>query len=228
MKAIKNEKLRKLLAVIIPFVIIPLLVIAGAVIFEGSRYIIISSGIAVLTLVYFITGFERRQTGSRRMVITSVMTALCVAGRFIPFIKPVTALTIISGMYLGREAGFFTGAISVLISNFYFGQGPWTPFQMLGMGIIGLVSGVMNKLLKDNRYLLSAFGALTGLLYSLIMDIWTVLWYRGEFDIYLYGGAVLTALPHTISYAVGNIVFLWILSRPFGSKLERIKRKYGI
>ncbi len=228
MKAIKNEKLRKLLSVTIPFVIIPLLVIVGAVIFEGSRYIIISSGIAVLTLVYFITGFERRQTGSRRMVITSVMTALCVAGRFIPFIKPVTAVTIISGMYLGKESGFFVGAISVLISNFYFGQGPWTPFQMLGMGITGLVSGVINKLLKGNVYILAVFGALTGLLYSLIMDIWTVLWYRGAFDIYLYGSAVITALPHTISYAVGNIVFLWILGKPFGTKLERIKRKYGI
>jgi len=227
-KAIKNEKLRKLLSVIIPFVMIPLLVTLGALIFEGSRYIIISSGIAVLTLVYFITGFERRQTGSRRMVITSVMTALCVAGRFIPFIKPVTAVTIISGMYLGKESGFFVGAISVLLSNFYFGQGPWTPFQMLGMGIIGLLSGVIDKPLKENGYILAVYGALTGLLYSLIMDIWTVLWYRGAFDLYLYGGAVLTALPHTISYAVGNVVFLWILGRPFGTKLERIKRKYGI
>lgn len=228
MKAIKNEKLRKLLSVIIPFVMIPLLVTFGALIFEGSRYIIISSGIAVLTLVYFITGFERRQTGSRRMVITSVMTALCVAGRFIPFIKPVTAVTIISGIYLGKESGFFVGAISVLLSNFYFGQGPWTPFQMLGMGIIGLLSGVIDKPLKENVYILAVYGALTGLLYSLIMDIWTVLWYRGAFDLYLYGGAVLTALPHTISYAVGNVVFLWILGRPFGTKLERIKRKYGI
>ncbi|MBQ9957340.1 MAG: ECF transporter S component [Ruminococcus sp.] len=228
MKAIKNKKLRKLLSVIIPFVMIPLLVTLGAMIFEGSRYIIISSGIAVLTLVYFITGFERRQTGSRRMVITSVMTALCVAGRFIPFIKPVTAVTIISGIYLGKESGFFVGAISVLLSNFYFGQGPWTPFQMLGMGIIGLLSGVIDKPLKENVYILAVYGVLTGLLYSLIMDIWTVLWYRGAFDLYLYGGAVLTSLPHTISYAVGNVVFLWILGRPFGTKLERIKRKYGI
>ena len=75
------------------------------------------------------------------MVIAAVITALCVVGRFIPFFKPIAALTIIAAVYLGGETGFMVGAMAALMSNFYFGQGPWTPFQMLAWGMIGLIAG---------------------------------------------------------------------------------------
>ena len=102
-------------------------------------------------MVLFITGFERKVTGTRRMVLVAVMTAISVLGRFIPFFKPITALTVITAMYLGGEAGFLVGSLSALLSNFYFGQGPWTAFQMLAWGLIGYVAGLIAESLKRNR-----------------------------------------------------------------------------
>ena len=165
---------------------------------------------------------------SRRIVIISVIIALTVVGRFIPFFKPVAALTIISGIYLGKEAGFLTGSLSILLSNFYFGQGPWTPFQMLAFGLIGLISALLSEPLKNSKVLLLIYGALSGLFLSAILDIWTVIWYNGGFDVNLYLTAFVTALPHTLLYVVSNVIFLLFLTKPFGEKLERIKIKYGI
>ena len=182
----------------------------------------------MLALLLFTAGFEKRSTGTRRMVITAVMTALCFAGRFIPFLKPISALTIITGMYLGGEAGFLVGALTAVLSNFYFGQGPWTAFQMLAWGMIGLFGGVLSPLLRKNRMFLLGYGLIAGLMYSFTMDIWTVLWYAEGFSIKLYLSALVTAIPYTASYAVSNVLFLALLAKPFGEKLERIKIKYGV
>lgn len=228
MITIKSARLRTILRYVIPFLLIPALVIVGALVFDGQRYLIISLGIAVLALLLFMTGFERRNIGSRRMVITAIMTALAVFGRFIPVFKPITAICVIAAVYLGAEAGFLTGALSVLISNIYFGQGPWTPFQMLGFGLIGLVAGYLAPLLLRSRIALVLYGVAAGVAYSFLMDIWTVLWYSGGFDPQLYLAAIVSAIPFTAVYTVSNAVFLLLLSKPVGNKLRRIKMKYGV
>ena len=131
-------------------------------------------------------------------------------------------------MYLGGEAGFLVGSLSALLSNFYFGQGPWTAFQMLAWGLIGYVAGLMAEPLKRNRVFLLAYGVLSGIAFSLIMDVWTVLWYSAGFDVELYAASVIAAIPHTILYASSNFIFLFFLAKPFGDKLERMKIKYGV
>lgn len=221
-------RLRSVLKIVIPFVLIPLLVAVSAFAFSGQRYLIISLGIAVLALLLFMAGVERRNIGSRRMVITAIMTALAVFGRFIPLFKPITAIIVITAVYLGAQAGFLTGAMSVLLSNIWFGQGPWTPFQMLGFGLIGLFAGYLSRWLMHSKALLVIYGVFAGIAYSFIMDIWTVLWYSGGFDTGLYASAIISALPFTALYAVSNAVFLLILSKPIGNKLNRIKIKYGV
>ena len=228
MMVIKNSGARRALKIIIPFVFIPAFVTAGALIYDEKRYLLVSLGVAVMSLLLFITGFEKKITGSRRMVIVSVMTALCIVGRFIPFFKPVTVLTVITGIYLGGEAGFLVGAMSALLSNFYFGQGPWTPFQMLAWGLIGLFAGFISDKLKKSKLLLLFYGVLSGVFFSLVMDIWTVLWYDGSFNVSLYIAAFMTALPHTVLYSISKFIFLWFAAKPFGAKLERIKIKYGV
>ena len=228
MRVIKNPRLRVALSRLIPFLLIPALVIFGALAFDQQRSLIISLGVAALSLLLFMTGYERSNIGSRRMVLTAVMTALAVVGRFIPVLKPITAICMITGMYLGAQAGFLGGSLSVLISNFYFGQGPWTAFQMLGFGLIGLIAGYLSRPLIKSKALLLIYGAGAGVAYSFIMDIWTVLWYSGGFDPGLYLAALASALPFTISYAVSNIVFLLLLGKPMGEKLSRVKLKYGV
>ena len=118
--------------------------------------------------------------------------------------------------------------MSPLISDLYFGMGPWTPFQMLAWGMIGLISGAAAPALRRSRALTVTFGALSGVIFSLIMDVWTVLWYNEGFSASLYLGACITALPHTALYAVSNMIFLFLLAVPYGKKLERIKLKYDI
>lgn len=225
---IKNEKLRSLLKIIIPFLLIPAVVIIGELCFSPKKYLWVSLAIAVLALFLFASGYERKKIGSRRMVIVAVMVALCIVGRIIPFFKPVTAITIITAIYLGGEAGFLVGALAAILSNFYFGQGPWTPFQMLAWGLIGLIAGFIAKPLKKSRVFLLIFGVGSGIVFSFIMDIWTVLWYDNSFNWSLYLAAISTAIPHTVLYSISNFIFLWFLAKPFGEKLNRIKIKYGV
>lgn len=228
---IRNQRLRRLLGILIPFVLIPAAVLIFAFGPLKKHYPLASLLVTLMALVVFSCGFERRKTGTRRLILVAVMTALSVTGRFIfgaiPGFKPITAVVVITAVYLGSEAGFLTGALSAIISNFYFGQGPWTPFQMLSWGLLGLLAGLLNRPLRRSRALLSIYGVFAGAVYSMVMDVWTVLWYNGGFNASLYTAAMLTALPHTLSYAISNVVFLNLLARPFGEKLDRIKIKYG-
>ena len=228
MPVIKHKPWRTTLKILIPFVLIPLLACLGSVVFDEKKHLVVSFAVAVLSVVLFITGFEKKQTGTRRQVLVSIMIALSIAGRLIPFFKPVTAITVMTAIYLGGEAGFLVGSFSALLSNFYFGQGPWTAFQMLAWGLIGLFAGFLAKPLKKSTAALLAYGVLSGVAFSLIMDIWTVLWYAGDFHISLYWAALATAVPHTVLYAVSNFIFLLLFSKPFGEKLNRIKIKYGV
>ena len=228
MTATKPNGFKTALRYLIPLLVIPALVMIGAFLFSAERYLIISLGVAVLSLLLFYTGIEEKKIGSRRMVLTAIFTALSVVGRFIPVFKPVTALTVIAAVYLGAESGFLVGSLSALISNIYFGQGTWTPFQMLAWGLIGLFAGYLSAPLKKHRWALLCYGVLSGVFFSFVMDIWTVLWYNGGFSLELYLAALVSAIPYTVVYAVSNFIFLFFLAKPMGQKLERVKIKYGV
>ena len=83
-------------------------------------------------------------------------------------------------------------------------------------------------MLRKNRMFLLGYGLIAGLMYSFTMDIWTVLWYAEGFKLNLYFSALATAVPYTASYVISNVLFLSLLAKPFGEKLERIRIKYGI
>lgn len=211
---------------------IPAVVLCGAVLFRDKQYAWISLCVAVLACVPFLLSFEKGSSDTRELILIAVMTALSVVGRLlfapIPGFKPVTAVVVITAMYFGSEAGFVTGALSAVISNFYFGQGPWTPFQMFVWGFIGLLAGLLAGPLKKHRLVLLLYGVFSGVVFSLLMDVWTVLWADGAFNPSRYLAAIITAAPFTIEYAVSNVVFLLILSGPIGKILERIRTKYGM
>ena len=227
MRVIRNAKLRTALRYVVPFVLMPAVLALGMLFLEQTYHMLITVAVLLLSLLLFLCGFERRLVGVRRQVIVAVMVALSVAGRFIPFFKPITAMTTITGMYLGGEAGFLVGALSAVISNFFYGQGPWTPFQMMAWGLIGLLAGFCAPLLKKSRFALWVFAVLSGLIFSAVMDVWTAISGDG-FSLPVYLAALTTALPHTALYCVSNLVFLGLCARPFGRKLERVRKKYGV
>ena len=212
--------------------LIPAVVLGGALIFRDRQYAYITLCVAVLSCLPFFLHFERSANDVKRLILIAIMVALSVAGRmlFAPLqhFKPVTALVIITAMYFGSEAGFLTGALSAVLSNFYFGQGPWTPFQMFSWGMIGFFSGLLAKLLRRSRIALCIGGGIGGVLYSFLMDIWTVLWADGYFNLPRYFAAIASAVPVTAVYVVSNILFLLVLAKPIGKLLARMKTKYAL
>lgn len=224
--------MRKIIAAA-ALIAVPLVAVSGMVLFGGERWDIAVVLAAFLCCVPFFLSFERRAPMAREIVLIAVMTAFSVAGRFvfaaIPFFKPVTAIVVISAMYFGPQAGFMTGAMSALISNIYFGQGAWTVFQMFSWGIIGFIAGLLNKRSWLEKPLpLCIYGAFAGALYSVVMDVWTVVSADGAFNLGRFTAALAVALPVTISYCVSNAAFLLILRKPLGRKLKRLKTKFGV
>lgn len=232
MTVIKSAGLRRFITVAVPFFAIPAAVVGGLTVFREKSYSYIIITVCALTLLLFIAGFDKRRTGSRRLALTAVFTAAAVAGRVIfspvPGVNPITAITVLAAIYLGGEAGFTIGSFSALISNFFAGQGVWTPFQMFAWGLIGLTAGLAAKRLEGHRLRACVFTFFAGVIYSFIMDVWTVLWAYNAFVPSAYLAALASAAPVTAIYAVSNVIFTYLLFRPFSEKLGRIKLKYDI
>lgn len=129
-----KESVKRTLRWMLPAVLMPLLVVLGGWLLGERFYAWGILGMVILSQLLFFAGFERKTVGTRRLVVAAVMTALSVMGRIIfapiPGFKPITAIVVLTGIWIGGETGFLTGSLSALISNFFSGQGPWTPFQM--------------------------------------------------------------------------------------------------
>lgn len=218
---------------IIVLIIIPLCLAMGVTLWQDRRYNILSLMIVILACFPFFISFERKKPKTREILIIAVMAAIAVAGRaafvWAPAFKPVTAIVAITGFAFGPAAGFLTGATTAVTSNILFGQGPWTPFQMFTWGLLGYIAGILGKAgWMERKIPLIIYGLFSGILFSFIMDIWTVISYDRAFSWKRYLAAAATALPYTATYAISNIFFLLILAKPIGEKLTRIKIKYGL
>lgn len=224
--------LKKYLPYGIILILIPLILVSGTFLFSEKSYSVVSVMLAILACIPFFISFESKKNATRKLVLIAVMIALSVAGRFIfapiPFFKPITAMVIISAVYLGKDAGFLVGAMTAVISNIYFGQGPWTPFQMFGWGITGFFAGVLSNQILRSKLIMIIYAIISGFTYSFILDFWTTVWTDGTFNISRFIAITATSLPVTLVYAVSNIIFLLLLFKPIGKKIKRVKVKYGL
>ena len=214
---------------------IPLTIRAGLYWNGGRKYMIISLAIILETMLPFFLAFEGRKPQARELVILSVLSALAIGGRAVffalPGFKPVAAMVILSGVAFGGEAGFMVGAMTMFCSNVLFGQGPWTPWQMFAMGIMGLLAGILFRkgLLHRDRLSLSVFGGLvTFLIYGGIMNAASVLMYQSNITWEMLLSAYITGVPADAVHALATAMFLWFLSEPMLEKLDRVKVKYGL
>ena len=211
---------------------IPALLFIGNYVFKNKQYSFISLGVVILAIIPFLLSFEKNENNIAKLVVIAVMTALSVAGRVVfsalPAFKPVSAIVILVAINFGSEAGFMTGALSALISNFYYTQGPWTPFQMFAWGAVGLIAGLLARPLKKHFWALLIYGAFAGVMFSMIMDIWNAMWQDNRFVLARYFASIATSLPFTFRYAYSNVLFLLVLAVPVNRILDRIRTKYGI
>ena len=198
----------------------------------GRGYYITSTLVIVELIVPFLLAFESRRPQARELVVIAVLSALAVAARVViplPHFKAIFAVIMLSGIAFGPEAGFMTGAAAGLISNFFFGQGPWTPWQMVSFGFVGYLAGLLFHGTEPKRAPLLIYGFFSVLIvYGLVMDTANVLMYSRAVSWQLLLASYASGFAFNLIHAGGTVVFLLLLREPVLSKLSRIKTKYGI
>ncbi|RXZ83026.1 ECF transporter S component [Paenibacillaceae bacterium] len=226
---------RTLLAAALILIVIPATILLGVFVLNDRKYYFISLLIVLYTLIPFALVFESRKPQARELIVIAVMAAIAVAGRaaffMLPQFKPVVAIVIIAGVSLGAEAGFLVGAVAGFVSNFFFGQGPWTPWQMFCFGIIGFIAGLVFKKgrLQRTRLVLCLFGGLaTLLIYGGIINIGSLLMFTSHFSWPALLATYASGFWFDMVHAVATVVFLYFLARPLLEKLDRVKAKYGL
>ncbi|MEG1823006.1 MAG: ECF transporter S component [Clostridiales bacterium] len=227
-------KKRLLMVALLTCVVIPGTIAFGMLFLEDRRYYVISLLIIFETMIPFFMVFENRKPQARELILIAVIAAIAVAGRaaffMVPQFKPVVAIVIIAGVCLGAETGFLVGALTALVSNFFVGQGPFTPWQMFSLGIIGFLAGVLFEKgwLSKKRLPLCVFGFFSALvIYGFLMDTCTILTsaFKSQQAFYF---TYLSGLPFNFILGVATSFFLFILANPMIEKIERIKIKYGL
>ena len=220
-------------SVLVIFLLIPLTLLLGTKL-KGRAYYLISTLVVMEIMLPFFFRFESRRPQARELVILAVMAALAasrVVFAFSPYLKTITGIIMITGIAFGAEAGFLTGAVAAFASNFFFGQGPWTPWQMFAYGFGGFFAGLIFHKHKSWRkpWILAPFGFLTILLLvGPMLDSCTVFTVLTKFTkkniLIIYGQGV----PVNITHGIGAALTLFFVSRPLLSKLERLQTKYGM
>lgn len=226
---------RTIAAAVMILLAVPLTIFIGIYYLADRKYYFISILILLEIILPFFMIFEGRKPQARELVIISVLCAIAVTGRaaffMLPQFKPVMAVVIIAGVAFGGETGFLVGAVSMLVSNMLFSQGPWTPWQMFAMGVIGFLAGVLFRkgLLLRSRLPLCIFGVLAAILiYGGLMNPSSVLMYQEHPTWPMFLAAYIQGFPFDLIHATATAFFLWFISRPMLEKLDRIKVKYGL
>lgn len=195
-----------------------------------SLFGLLSLGIALLV---FFFAFEQRRPQARELVVIAIMSVLSALGRAlfvaVPSVKPTSAVVIITGMQFGPVPGFVTGAMSALVSNMLFGQGPFTLWQMYAWGMMGLFAGLFSeKGLFKHRAVLLIFGFVSGVLFGWFMNLQYLAGYVSDIN---RGSILLTytaSVSFDLAHGISNVVFLALLAPSWGRKLNRLKEKYGM
>ena len=237
MPTVRGMGRRTRLAAGVILVLIPLLIAFGIVFLKGRSYYFISICVIVAAMLPFFAAFEDRRPQPRELVLISSLVVIATAGRavffMLPHFKPVTALIVVAGIGLGAEAGFLTGAMTGFVSNFFFGQGPWTPWQMFAFGVIGFLAGLLfEKRMRRGKLSLMGvcvYGFLaTVVIYGLLLDTSTALSVLEGLTWQSVLACYVAGVPVNITHGVSTVVFLSLCAKPMLKKIRRMRKKYGL
>ncbi len=210
-------------------------VAVGTLVLRDRNYYLITALVLLFALVPFAALFRRRSIKARELVTVATMTAIAVASRgafyMLPAVKPLCGIAIITGVALGEEVGFIVGALAMFLSNFLFGQGAWTPFQVFGMGLAVLTASwiLRHGKLRENRIAQAIVGALCCfVLYGGVADSCAVLAMAPNFSIRSVLAILGTGLPFNAIHGGMTALTLFFLGKSVDEKLERLCAKYGL
>ena len=184
--------------------------------------------IAIALVALAVSAVETGPNRSRELSLVAALAAAAAAGRvlfaFVPNVQPVTIIVAVTGATLGPRAGLATGGAAALVSNAFLGQGPWTPWQMIGWGLVGASAAPLGRLLR-NRYALAAFGIVWGFLFDWLLDIsaWSAL--GPSADVHSFLALAATGLPFDIAHATGNAVLALVAGPTLFRMLDRYARR---
>ncbi len=164
---------------------------------------------------------------AKEIAIVATLGGAAAAGRVlfaaIPGVQPVTVICVAAGVALGLRAGVAVGGVAALVSNFFLGQGPWTPWQMLAWGGCGAVGALAAPLLA-RRLPFALACTVLGFAFSGLMDVWE--WY----SFYPHTWAALTVqlgrgFWFDAAHAGGNLVLALVAGPELRRLLERYARR---
>ena len=189
--------------------------------------------VALLAVGLVFASFEASRPPLRQLMPTAVLAATAAAGRVlfapIPDVKPVSAIAVIAGATLGRRSGFMVGAVAALVSNFFFGQGSWTPWQMYAWGLVGYLGGVFaDRGLMERGGVLYAWGFLSALMYGAILNGYYVLGFVRPLTWPSVLAAYAAGFPLDCVHGVATAAFLAAIWLPWGRSIRRVVRKYDL
>jgi energy-coupling factor transport system substrate-specific component len=212
---------------------IGLLVLGLASLFMEDQYLLLSFALIVLSIVPFYIRFELRNIDTREIVLLAILSAIAAVSRIpfapIPNVKPVTFIIIACAMVFGAEAGFIIGSTAALVSNIFFGQGPWTPWQMFAWGMVGFVTGM----LKDSHWLqhrwgMAVYGFLWGFVFDWFLNISVLIGFVKDLTWGLFISLYVTSFYFDLAHACSNALFLYLFGSSWIKILKRFKVKYGL
>lgn len=198
------------------------LLVAALAVNDGA----LATGLGAASLVTAgIAWFEAGTDSTRELALVGTLAAAAAAGRVlfaaIPGVQPVTVIAIVAGAALGMRAGVATGALAAFVSNFFLGQGIWTPQQMLGWGMCGAAGALLAPLLR-NRWVLAAVAAVLGFGFSVMMDVW--LWYGfAPHTLSSFTAVIGRGLWFDAAHAAGNVA----IALAAGPELRRMLDRYA-
>ncbi|MBO7252217.1 MAG: ECF transporter S component [Oscillospiraceae bacterium] len=215
------------------FLAIPLTLIFGSRL-SGKSYYLVSTMIVMELLVPFFLSFEGRKPQARELVLLSVMCALAVAARVavpIPNFKAIFGMIMIAGIAFGPESGFLVGAVAALASNFFFTQGPYTPWQMMAYGVGGMLAGLLfrkGRLPRKPLVMAVAGFICITVIVGPLLDTCTLFLAPVTMRLETVLAIYLSGMPGNISQGISTFLVLMLLGKAFLEKLDRIQVKYGL
>lgn len=229
---------RTVVSIVAVLVLIPATIWFGVARLGDKKYFFISLLVLLEAMLPFFVSFEDRKPKIRDIVTLAVMCALAVTGRtaffMLPNFTPVMAIVIIAGVAFGCEGGFITGAMTMFVSNFIMGQGPWTPWQMFAMGLVGFLAGLFFagssvRTRNMTKLGLCIFGALICIVvYGGIMNPASVIMWQPNVNFSMIMASYVTGFPFDLAQATATVIALWLVARPFLEKLDRVRIKFGV
>lgn len=214
-------------------VLIPLTLLLGKHL-PGRKYYITTTLIILELMLPFFLSFEGRKPQARELVILAVLCALAIAGRVvfpIPHFKAVFAIIIIAAIAFGPESGFMVGAITAFVSNFFYGQGPFTPWQMFAYGAGGMLAGFLFRKgwLPRKPWVMAVFGFCAVLFFiGPILDSSSIFIMLSRITWKAIVTVFTSGLFINFCQALCTAAVLLLIGKPLLDKLERVKRKYGM